>query len=97
MDRIEFVKQLECKEKMTENFDEIMSLYDIVHIHKNAELHLNNDKPLSLDLTLPSNNIAARVKGSLDRVELTNYNNKYVVETTLDNKIINLKLNKVSG
>ncbi len=74
-----------------------MSLYEIANIHSNAELSINNDKPLSLDLILPSNNIAAKVKGSLDRVELSNYNNKYVVETTLNNEIVNLKLNKVSG
>ena len=49
MDRLEFVEKLDCKDEMAENFDEIMSLYEIANIHKNAELSINTNKPLSLD------------------------------------------------
>lgn len=98
MDRIDFVKQLNCNDKMAEKFDELMSLYDLTNVHhEKASMSINNNKTLSLDLKLPSNSLAIEVKGSLDRAELSNYDNKYVVETTLENETINVKLNRVSG
>lgn len=98
MDRIEFMKQLDCDARIIEKFDEFMSLYDLTNVHlEKASMSINNSKTLSLDLKLPSNSLAIKVKGSLDRAELNNYDNRYVVETTLKNKTINIKLNRVSG
>lgn len=98
IDRLDFIENLGLKDDMVGNFDEIMSLYEVATIPNQAELSLNSDKSkISVDLALPSDDMAAKVKGYFDQIEITNYKNKYVVETTLNDKTINLKLNKVSG
>lgn len=99
MDRIDFVNSSECQNLIPNYFGELMSMFEIINVYADADvsMNINTNKFLSLDLTLPSNERANSLKGSLDRVEITNYDNKYVVETTLNKKTINLKLNKVSG
>lgn len=101
MDRLEFVERFKYKEEMPISFNELMSLFNVVDMYvpnsSQLPIHLSKSKNLSLDFTLPSTESAIILKGTLDRVELVNYDNKYVVETTLDQKTINLRLNRVSG
>lgn len=99
MDRVDFVESSKCQELMPNYFGELMSMFEIINVYadKDVSMNINTNNFLSLDLTLPSNEKANSLKGSLDRVEIINYNNKYVVETTLDKKTVNLRLNKVSG
>lgn len=99
MDRIDFVDSSKCHDLMPNYFGELMSMFEIINVYadKDISMNINTNNFLSLDLTLPSNEKANSLKGSLDRVEITNYDNKYVVETTLNKKTLNLRLNKVSG
>lgn len=100
MDILQFVTTVDpsCEKGMImNNFGKMMSMFDIIKPHEEDLIQIESIDSISLDLTLPSNELARDIKSRFDRIEMSKYNDSYVVKTTLTENKLRLHLNEVSG
>lgn len=95
----EFLKSISYEDNIkaiTQNFDELMTLYHIIGNRGDIQISASSTQPISFELTMKSKVDAARLSEYMNGLTFIVYGEPYNIAMEVDKKIIHTVITKAS-